>query len=403
MKVERLIEIVLLEMEGRNYARSTVETLRRQYKPMIRWFDERNDGNYDLDAHESYLRKYEKMLNDHLVTANHLQTIRRALNYIREVAETGNAKLSRQKPERQYQESAEAAHTINAALALSKMTDGDKQKSRILLSKFFCYIENKGLYVYDITVEVLIEFIHHVRTSNAGSMKKVIRALKAMADYLASVGIMAPLPDISFLTPRISRKIISAYTVEEATTILSSFDRDTPLGKRNYAMILLALGTGLRGCDIVNLKLSDINWESKEIRLIQSKTKKPLTVQLSGQLCNAIADYILDERPQSELKNVFLSSRAPFAPISTSALVRIIDTVHRKTDLSRKYWRSFHSMRRSFGTWLAKEAVPAATISQMLGQVKIDSSRSYISFDDTQISACAIGFDDIPLRGGAYV
>jgi integrase len=74
-----------------------------------------------------------------------------------------------------------------------------------------------------------------------------------------------------------------------------------------------------------------------------------------------------------------------------------------RAGVEKKNGRSFHSLRRTFGTWLAAGEVELTMISQMLGQVRMNSSKPYLSFNDTQMLSCAMGFDDIPLKGGAYV
>lgn len=404
MHVEKLVNGVLREMESRGYAKSTVASQKRCYDLLIRWFEERNEGIYNADVLRTYVSKYKNSMLRQEITPNHYQTIRRSANYIQEYAETGVIGLSREPGVNQYNPSKESIEIIVLSLDASKMTERDKDISRKALRKFFCFIESRGLKASDINVEVIIEFIHQVRDSNSGSMNKVARALKTLVGYLASANIISDKPDLSWLVPKTRHiKVISPYTQEEVGAILSSFDKGTPLGKRNYAIILLACGTGLRGCDILNLKLSDIDWESGEMNIIQSKTKRSVKIHLSGQIRNAISDYVLDGRPDSMHKNVFLKSRAPFVPIGNSSLVRILDRASLLAKVPHKHWRAFHSMRRSFGTWLVKEEVPVDTVSQMLGQADIRSSRAYISFDDTQMSSCALGFDDIPLNGGVYV
>ena len=70
------------------------------------------------------------------------------------------------------------------------------------------------------------------------------------------------------------QKLPSAYTSEEIKKIVSSVDRSTTTGKRNYSIILLATMLGLRASDIANLKFENILWEDNAIRLIQHKTNK---------------------------------------------------------------------------------------------------------------------------------
>ena len=89
------------------------------------------------------------------------------------------------------------------------------------------------------------------------------------------------------------RKYLSGFTQAEAEMIVSAPDRTTVCGKRDYAIMTLAKNTGLRSIDILGLKFSDVDWNRKELRMVQHKTDVPLTLPIEIPVCNAIADYIL--------------------------------------------------------------------------------------------------------------
>ena len=81
-----------------------------------------------------------------------------------------------------------------------------------------------------------------------------------------------------FATYKLRKKerIPSYYTTEEIKVIENSVSRSSALGKRNYAMILLASRLGLRASDIMSLKFSDIDWDNDLIKLRIQKQVKPL-------------------------------------------------------------------------------------------------------------------------------
>lgn len=81
-------------------------------------------------------------------------------------------------------------------------------------------------------------------------------------------------------------------------------------------MLLLALRTGLRSVDIINLKLEDIHWKCNTIQIVQEKTGTPLILPLLTEVGNAIADYILNGRPPSQQPYIFLRSQAPYQKLS---------------------------------------------------------------------------------------
>ena len=65
---------------------------------------------------------------------------------------------------------------------------------------------------------------------------------------------------------------------------------------RDAAITLLALTTGLRACDIVNLRLADVDWRARTASIVQQKTHNPLTVPLTDLLVGRLADYVLEQQ-----------------------------------------------------------------------------------------------------------
>lgn len=90
---------------------------------------------------------------------------------------------------------------------------------------------------------------------------------------------------------------------------------------RDAAITLLALTTGLRACDIVGLRLGDIDWRAGTIGIVQQKTGNPLTLPLPALLVGRLADYLLGERSGSVDDHVFLRSVAPHTRLADHATV----------------------------------------------------------------------------------
>src|SRR5665811_1441147 len=80
---------------------------------------------------------------------------------------------------------------------------------------------------------------------------------------------------------------------------------------RDAAITVLALTTGLRACDIIGLRLSNIDWRGQTLGIVQQKTNNPLRLPLPTLVTATLADYVLGERPASHDDHVFLRSVAP--------------------------------------------------------------------------------------------
>ena len=191
--------------------------------------------------------------------------------------------------------------------------------------------------------------------------------------------------------------VIPTITPEEEQKLLSG-DFSTPSGKRNLAMLLLALRTGLRSVDIINLKLEDIHWKSNTIEIVQEKTGTPLILPLLTDVGNAIADYILNGRPASLQPYIFLRSQAPHKKLSSrSACYGIGHKIMKETGVRQgeKDREGFHCLRHSLAAHLLSAETPLPVISSILGHRDKDSTKIYLSTDLLHLRDCALGLTGI--------
>ena len=91
-------------------------------------------------------------------------------------------------------------------------------------------------------------------------------------------------------------------------------NQSTPVGKRDYAILLLATRLGLPSSDIAGLQFSNLDWDRNIICLIQYKTKREIELLLLKDVGEAIINYVKYVRPSSSSKQIFLSSLAPYNP-----------------------------------------------------------------------------------------
>lgn len=134
--------------------------------------------------------------------------------------------------------------------------------------------------------------------------------------------IIESLPDIKYIR---TKELPSVFTYDEMKRIVDSIDRNSAIGKRAYAMIMLAAKYRLRASDVVNLKFANIDWENKIIRINQEKTKRTVELPLLPEVGNAILDYLKNARRKSNLPFVFLNIKGPVTPITSSAFYNILN------------------------------------------------------------------------------
>ena len=131
-----------------------------------------------------------------------------------------------------------------------------------------------------------------------------------------------------------------------------------PVSARDAAIALLALTTGLRACDIVALRLADVDWRGQTIGIVQQKTGNPLTLPLPALVMGGLAGYVLGERPGSADDHVFLQSVASHVRLADHASVhRVITETFRKAGVTDvKAGTRF--LRHNAASRLLRAAVP---------------------------------------------
>jgi len=404
VNVQTLADSVLRKLEAHGYAVSTLRNFKRAYSVTTKWFQSETEGIYSIDSQKRYVEYLQARLSAGELGRDWYNIIIRCLSRLRSFYENSTTDCGYDRcGHREYAPSTEAVDIVDAALSATQLSYEFKRKLDSIMRKFFCFTEEAGIAPLGITHQTMVSFVH--RCHDDGIMEKycVVRSLKVLADYYVSIGKMTSAPAFGFIVPKqIKGKLIPAFTEDEVLAIFGAIDRVTPVGKRNFAIILLALGTGLRAGDIAKLKRRDFDYKAKTVAIVQSKTGKPLTVAISGQICNAVSDYLLNGRPRTDSDNVFIRACAPYKAINPSAISNMMSKVCVRAGIEKKPYRNFHSLRRTFGVWLASGGVSVLTISQMFGHTELNSSRRYLPFQDDEISQCAMDFSGIPIQGGVY-
>jgi len=189
-------------------------------------------------------------------------------------------------------------------------------------------------------------------------------------------------------------KLPAYYSEEEIEKLLKSVDRGNIVGKRDYAILVLAAYLGLRVSDIARLRFDNLHWDQNTIFLRQYKTGKDIILPLLPVVGNAILDYIQYGRPKSDEKYIFLLVISPFLPIPAQTIAGMINRRFSHVGLKLTDRRhGGHALRYSLVKELLdnKEALPV--ISEVLGHKNASSTRHYIRIDSKSLGQCAL---DVP-------
>ena len=275
--------------------------------------------------------------------------------------------------------------------------------ARSAIRTFFFELEARGILSFDgVTLAEISCIVTQMAKRYTGGLHSAIFCVRIFLRHLHENNFT--LENLSLAVPEMvarRTRFREGFSGGETERLLETPDVETPIGKRDYAIMLLAAQTGLRACDVVNLKRGDIDWRAWEIRIVQQKTGKPLSLPLAPESGNAIADYLLNARPESDLQYIFLCHTGMLRPINNRSASAIVTKHLRRAEIvSNIPRRGFHSFRRSFGTRLLQNEIPLELLRQLLGHSKIDSAKPYLSVDELGLKNCALGLVTHELVGG---
>lgn len=187
------------------------------------------------------------------------------------------------------------------------------------------------------------------------------------------------------------RHTIAAVLTDQATErLVTACASPATVGARDAAVTLLALTTGLRACDIVALRLADIDWRAQVISLVQQKTKNPVQLPMPGVLTDRLAAYVLEDRPDSGDDHVFLRSLAPHIRLADHATIyRITAEVFAKAGIVDGK-AGTRLLRHNAASRLLRAAVPLPTIAAVLGHASEESTNTYLSIDQQRLLDCVL-------------
>ena len=194
-----------------------------------------------------------------------------------------------------------------------------------LLGPFERYLQRAGVTdLSTLSPAIFRAFIEQrARTLRPQGVQQVGGAIRVLLRYLHRQRIIAT--DLSRAIERRREyrqaSIPRSITWEQVRTILTSIDRRTPVGKRDFAILLVLVTYGLRANEVAHLTLDDIDWKRDRLRVRQRKGGHPATTfPLSPQVGDALVDYLRGARPETADRHVFLNVLAPFAPITMSGV-----------------------------------------------------------------------------------
>ena len=196
---------------------------------------------------------------------------------------------------------------------------------------------------------------------------RLVSCLRGLLRFLLVEGLIDE--DLTAAVPRLPawslQRLHKALEAEDAARIVASCDRSTPVGCRDYAIVMMLSRMGLRGCEIARLLLEDIDWRAGEV-IVRGKRQYYERLPLPVDVGEALVDYLRHGRPASAERHVFLTAIRPHVAFRQEEYGIVGRIVARASERAGLGHVGVHRLRHTVATDALRAGAPLEEIASLL-------------------------------------
>lgn len=263
------------------------------------------------------------------------------------------------------------------------------------LTRFAACLEQEGVCrLAGIAPRHIHDFLVRLRTQAVATRLTYVTTLRSFLRWVAMAGLLSRDLSAAVAPPRQfkQRGLRDALTERDVTRLLDGVDRSSPIGRRDYAVLLLAARYGLRPCDLRQLRLDAVDWRKRVLSITQAKTGRVLALPLLPDVADALIAYLRDGRPTTTSRHVFVRHKAPFEPfVAANNLATIMRQALRRAGLDQRDGRrGLYLLRHTLASRMLASGSPLKRIGDVLGHASTETTMEYASVDLTALRRVAI-------------
>jgi integrase/recombinase XerC len=241
-----------------------------------------------------------------------------------------------------------------------------------------------GRLVCTATADTIRGFLAHLgdQQYSAATMARKIATLRSFYKWADRRGMSDSNPMTLIRTPRQSKRLPKAITIEQIERLLAAPDENDVLGLRDRAMLETLYSTGIRVSELVGLDLDDIDVPGEALR-VRGKGKKERIVPLGSHALAAIIRYMDHLKGDARLVQAWAEgrSRRPLfvnkhgGSLSSRSVRRKLDKYLKSVGLDPTI--SPHTLRHSFATHLLDNGADLRSVQELLGHQSLSTTQVY--------------------------
>jgi site-specific recombinase XerD len=390
-EIKSLIEDCTKSLRAEGYSEDNIIVHKKLWgRGICKYMEENSIKNYNADVGEVFLQ-----LISAKCTSN-WKTFRRGVFLLTDFLFCGKirSRIVQYVNHELSGEIGEAANNFITLMVSMRRSKRTLYAHQLILSYFIKHLSVRSVsHIVDIKEADVLSFIASVENNKERSLYTI----RLFCRYLYEQGLLEK--NIEYIIGRNRypqrEKLPSVYDASEIKQIELSVDQSSSVGKRDYAMLLLATRLGLRASDIAGLRFENLDWDKSIIRLAQYKTQLEIELPLLTDVGEALINYLKYGRRVSKSQNVFLSALAPYRTINWSVVSasfrRIINSS--KVDVRNRKIGP-HAMRHTLASRLLSNGVALPVISETLGHTNTQTTMGYLRVDINGLMNCTL---DVPI------
>lgn len=262
------------------------------------------------------------------------------------------------------------------------------------LRRFELYLQRINLdRLSGLTPLVLSAFvIESAERLSKTSMTGLCSSLRVFLRYLHQEGVVGKDLSTAIECPRRYRfsDIPRAITWDQVRLLLEAVDCRSALGKRDYAILLLLVTYGLRGCEVAALTLDNIDWKRERLLVAGRKAGHNTAYPLATIVGEAILAYLQQGRPETLDRHLFMRSHAPRRPLTSAGISCRASVYLHKAGIEVARPGS-HTLRHTCVQRLVDADFTFKTIGDYVGHASPDSTQIYTKVAIEALREVALG------------
>lgn len=236
-----------------------------------------------------------------------------------------------------------------------------------------------------ITTDIAKDYLEYLYAKglSRNSISRKLSAIRSFYQYLENEEIIRDNYFREVSNPKRRESLPKYAKMHDLEKLFDCFDKESTLGQRNALILEMLYATGLRVGELVNIKLGDINFYNRSIKVV-GKGSKERIVFFGGYCEDVLELYLNDGRRELDKKReeyLFLNKNG--TKLSSRYIRKIIDDAVRKCEID--YHISPHTLRHTFATDMLNAGADLMTVKDLLGHSSIDTTGIYTHVSNEQL------------------